>query len=144
MPDDGDNAAFWPPITDQFMIGDWLADASNASALTTNNGGGSGYFWFESFTVFGSLISQWTSVADRIAVCHTRLSDAYNAVEEPADDGASGHEAAKTRESVLSALNHNIALGEYARAYISKLIDTQRAYAAAEEASRAALRSKEG
>lgn len=112
--------------------------------LTTGGGGEGGKFYIASVTELDSLIAQWTIIRDKITVSGRRLTQAVHEVEPPANDEMSRKEAEATRASLERAIEHNVAMGDYAQGYIDKLTAARHSYENTEGHNTSAVQHSDG
>ncbi|GAA2968654.1 hypothetical protein [Actinokineospora diospyrosa] len=106
--------------------------------------GRSGHFQFESISALDALIARWHVVLTKISANARTLEESHETIRPPAGDGMSANEVNATKFSVQSALDHNIQMHEYTKAYLEKLIAARNAYAATEARNTVIVRTSEG
>ncbi|WP_026424759.1 hypothetical protein [Actinokineospora inagensis] len=114
------------------------------SPLHAGSGGSGGRYRLDSIAALDAVIAQWKVILDKIAASQRKLITAFDRVASPAGDQISNFEAMVTKNSIRHAINHNVAMHNYARAYIAKLTSARQAYVTVETENELVLRSTGG
>jgi len=107
-------------------------------------GGGSGGHFKLSLAELDALVAQWTVIRNKIDTSGTKLERAIHDVSPPADDEMSEMEANATRDSLQKAVDHNVAMRDYAQSYIDKLTDARNRYENTEGHNTSTVRASDG
>lgn len=101
---------------------------------------GAGQYVFTDLAELDGVITEWTTVRDRLEERGWRLGQAAGLMEPPADDIVSQGYTKATRESVLKAVSHCDAMRVYADGYLQKLMASRAQYAETETQAVANIR----
>lgn len=93
---------------------------------------GAGQYMFTDLAELDGVISEWTTIRDRVADRAMRLRQTAGFITSPAEDAASRGYTQATLESLLKAVSHSDAMRAYADGYIEKLSAARAQYAETE------------
>ncbi|MGH3860193.1 hypothetical protein [Actinokineospora sp.] len=116
----------------------------NVAPLSAGGGGAGGQFRIASVVELDSIIAQWTVIRNKIDSSGDKLRRARDYVEPPAKDEMSAKEAKATRNSLETAIDHNIEMSKYAQGYIDKLTDARNRYQNTEGHNTATVQHSDG
>jgi ElaB/YqjD/DUF883 family membrane-anchored ribosome-binding protein len=97
--------------------GPWNPFGTGHTTVVNNGGGG---YAFDP-EVIAQKITQWEQLLHDLREDGRELDDAVNAVKPPSADQPAGEQAEATRQSIIAAIEHNVRMRKYARAYIDGL-----------------------
>lgn len=105
-----------------------------------SGGGGAGGGYAYTPESLALIIAQWKTRLQEIVDDDSRLRDAHELANPPAEDGPSVRQARAYKEWIAGMIGHNESMRRYAESYLEKLTATQRGYQDAESDAVSGLR----